>query len=481
MSRLSSLAALALICCMMAVPAWSQNNERGPRGSQGDRPAPEHRTVVPEHPYDLVLTRPTDKSVTVSVLTYHDTVVYIAYGTSKGSYTDETPKQSFKSGEPVSVVISSLKPNTRYYYQFRARESASGEFSSSPEYTFATQKPAGSEFTFTIAADSHLDEHTGPDIYRQTLTNAAADSPDFYIDLGDTFMTEKHSSRESATKQYLAQRYYFGLIGRNAPVFLALGNHDGETARELDGTKDSLGIWSIRMRKRYFPYPEPDSFYTGNAAKHEQAGMLEDYYSWQWGDALFVVLDPFWYSPRTRGGEENWKRTLGRDQYNWLKTTLESSKARYKFVFIHHLVGGSGKDARGGIEAAKLYEWGGCDPDGKDVFKDKRPGWPAPIHKLLVDNRVSAVFHGHDHLFAKQELDGIIYQEVPQPGFDGRDRPGVGEEYGYKSGEILGGTGYLRVKVAPGGAKVEYMRTSSASKNGAVACSYTISPSMSSK
>jgi hypothetical protein len=38
-----------------------------------------------------------------------------------------------------------------------------------------------------------------------------------------------------------------------------------------------------------------------------------------------------------------------------------------------------------------------------------------PIHQLLVRNKVAAVFHGHDHLFAKQDLDGIVYQEVPQP------------------------------------------------------------------
>ena len=44
-----------------------------------------------------------------------------------------------------------------------------------------------------------------------------------------------------------------------------------------------------------------------------------------------------------------------------------------------------------------------------------RPGWPAPIHQLLVQHRVSAVFHGHDHLYVNQQLDGIVYQEVPQP------------------------------------------------------------------
>lgn len=271
-------------------------------------------------------------------------------------------------------------------------------------------------------------------------------------------MTEKYRPQQSALKQYLAQRYYFGLIGSYAPVFLVLGNHDGETARELDGTAASTGVWANATRKNYFPMPITDKYYTGNSAKDKFASLLEDYYAWQWGDALFVVLDLFWHSPLTKGGEENWKRTLGSEQYGWLKRTMESSKAKYKFVFIHNLVGGLEKDARGGTEAASLYEWGGKDPDGTDSFKKNRPDWPAPIHKLLVDNHVSAVFHGHDHFFAKQELDGVIYQEVPQPGFDGRERPDVGAEYSYKSGEILGGSGYIRVKITADCAKVEYIK-----------------------
>ena len=37
-------------------------------------------------------------------------------------------------------------------------------------------------------------------------------------------------------------------------------------------------------------------------------------------------------------------------------------------------------------------------------------------HQLLVDNNVTAFFHGHDHLFARQELNGVVYQACPQPG-----------------------------------------------------------------
>jgi hypothetical protein len=97
-----------------------------------------------------------------------------------------------------------------------------------------------------------------------------------------------------------------------------------------------------------------------------------------------------------------------------------------------------------------------------------------PIHEILVRNHVTIVFHGHDHLYAKQDLDGIVYQEVPQPGNEGGSRvPRFAEEYGYKAGTILGGSGHMRVTVKPMQVKAEYVRSGSEKKE-SVADSYLI-------
>ena len=407
---------------------------------------------VPAHPFDLILGRPTTKSVSVSVLSYDDVEGWLAYGTEAGKLDTKTAKRQFKKGEPMEIVLTPLKPNTEYHYQFRSARAHSAEFA------FHTARPPGNPFTFTITADSHLDERTEPSIYQRTLASALNEKPDFHIDLGDTFMTEKHPDRESAAKQYLAQRYYFGQTCQSVPLFLVLGNHDGESPRGRGDASDSLSVWSNMMRKRYFPNPVPDDFFTGNANKHPEAGLLQDYYAWQWGDAQFIVLDPFWFTQQQRGRKDNWTRTLGTNQYQWLKETLETSKAKFKFIFIHHLVGGADDQCRGGAEAAPRYEWGGKSPDGTDGFAQNRPGWTAPIHQLLVRNKVSIVFHGHDHLYAKQDLDGIVYQEVPQPGAPGNGRaPRSAAEYGYKDGVILGSSGHLRLALSPSQTKVEYI------------------------
>ena len=445
------------------------------------KPAPgTFKTEVPAASYDIILARPTQDSITVSLLAYQNLDGYLAYGTQSGKYPVQTTTRSFTKDQPVEIVLDGLQVNTRYYYQFFSRAATTAPFTASKEASFQTQRALGSSYTFTITADSHLDENTTPALYLQTMRNAVADKPDFHLDLGDTFMTEKHASRETAAKQYLAQRYYFGQLCSSAPLFLTLGNHDGETIRENDGTAGSLAVWSNTMRKRYFPAPVPDDFYSGNGAKQQFAGQLQDYYAWEWGDALYLVLDPFWYTPQQRGGDDNWTRTLGSEQYQWLQRTLEGSKAKYKFVFIHHLVGGLDKDARGGTEAATLYEWGGKNADGTDGFAAHRPGWAMPIHQLLLQHHVSAVFHGHDHLFDKQQLDGIIYQEVPQPGWMGKYESKRATEYGYTSGEILGSSGHLRVQITPKQATISYIRAllpteeTANQKNGAVVNSYDI-------
>lgn len=422
------------------------------------------RTDVPDHPYDLVLARPTADSVALSLLTYADREGFVEFGVDAQELDRSTPSEAFAARRPATILLDALEPDTRYFYRLNLRMPGGDAFEQTPVYSFHTQRPPGSEFVFTMQADSHLDENTEPALYVQSMANVLAENPDFHIDLGDTFMTDKYPSYKDAEKQYLAQRYYFGLLCPSAPLFIALGNHDGEMGRFLTGGSDNMAVWSNAMRKTYFPNPAPDSFYSGNTTADPVAGPLEDYYAWHWGDALFIVLNPFWNTRQAQGGGANlnntgWAWTLGESQYAWLKQTLETSPARYKFLFIHHLVGGGDAQARGGSEAAAFFEWGGRNSDGTDGFAERRKGWPAPIHKLLAENHVSAVFHGHDHLFVKQELDGIVYQEVPQPGFPRYDSANSAREYGYLSGTILGSPGYLRVRVSPERVLVDYMRS----------------------
>jgi hypothetical protein len=423
---------------------------------------------VPTHAMDVILGRPTANSITVTLLSNTTQTVSISYGTTSGNYSDKTNPINIKADIPQSIVLENLQPDTLYYYLLNGIEN-----------TFHTARPSGSTFTFAIQADSHLDSNTNPQVYLQTLANERAGNPDFVIDLGDTFMTEKYKPYTTAEPQYLAQRYYMSQVAQTTPLFLVLGNHDGEGApRGNVGYETSL--WAAGMRTKYFPNPVSDGFYTGNTNADPTVGDLQDYYAWEWGDVLFVVLDPYWFTPALKGDSDQWNQTLGEVQYQWLKNTLETSHAKWKFIFIHQLIGGIDKNGRGGVETANLYEWGGNNADGTYGFNTHRPGWEMPIHQLLVANHVTAVFHGHDHLFAKEVLDGIIYQEVPQPGAARSDETSNAAEYGYRSGVILGSSGHLRITVTPQKITIDYIRTylsnakNTEQHNGEVGYQYTI-------
>ncbi len=65
---------------------------------------------------------------------------------------------------------------------------------------------------------------------------------------------------------------------------------------------------------------------------------------------------------------------------------------------------------------------------------------------------------GNDRPHAQEELDGLIYQEVPQPGHPSGGTRSA-EDYKY-TGTVLGSSGHLRVTVDPQRTTVDYVRTS---------------------
>lgn len=435
--------------------------------------AAEHVVTRPL-PGTIVLGRPTGRSVTVNTLVDEALEVYFEYGTESGTYTHLTAPATAPAGEPAETVIDGLLPDARYYYRARHREAGDSEFAAGEEHSFHTQSARGGSFTFTIQADSHLGtlKHCDPDLYRLTVLNALADEPDFHLDLGDTFRATKlkDPSYDSVAGLYVNQRPFFGLLCHSAPLFLAIGNHEGELGWWLDGTPDNIPVWAATARKLYYPNPAPDAFYTGSTTEEAFVGLRESYYAWQWGDALFVVIEPWWYTTSSpQQSRDNWDWTIGYEQYAWLKQTLEQSETRFKFVFSHHALG----TCRGGIEWADLYEWGGHNRKGVWEFDEKRPGWDLPIHPLMAENGVTVFFQGHDHLFAKQERDGVVYQTCPMPGDPTYT---AYNEDAFHSAVTVPNSGHVRVTVARSSVTVDYIRAYLAGDgvNGELAYSYTV-------
>ncbi len=428
-------------------------------------------------PCSELLTRPTATSVTVNACASEPLEVYFEYGPDSANYARRTATVACPDSVPFTFLLDGLAPDAVYFYRMRYRPTGAATFAARPSHLFHTRRTAGRAFTFAVEADPHMDTNSVAAVYARTLRNVAERGADFLLDLGDTFMTEKLADRSQPriTMRNLLLRSFLDAVCHSIPLYLVQGNHDGELGWLLDGTANSLPVLSANTRKAYYPNPEPDGFYSGNAHAEPSVGRRQNYYAWEWGNALFVVIDPYWYTKSKPG----WGWTLGADQYDWFRNILSSSRATFKFVFCHQLVGGSGNDARGGAEFVSFWEMGGRNADSTWGFDTCRPGWPKPVHQLLIDNKVDVYFHGHDHFYGKQDKDGVVYQEVPQPSLKSYTNMQAAN-YGYMSGVLLPNRGYLLVSVTDTSATVEYIRTylppeeNAQRRNGDVSHVYTI-------
>jgi Calcineurin-like phosphoesterase len=369
------------------------------------------------------------------------------------------------SEDVIEWHLTGLEAATEYVYRI-----ISGSGNNSPQIVysgaFATRPKPGSSFVFNVLTDSHvfarkfdaaeLEEYpineSQIDMYLDLkasaekklpiiANNMSGDLPDFIVHLGD--MIDFHgfgfndAPPDSAfTRQaYLAYRELMDDLLGNTFHFSSIGNWEGENGyfskEEIERSRS--------QRLLYMPTPDSTTYPQG-------AGSNNDYYAFDWGDAMFVVLNVMSYTPLPHlleyspGTPTDW--TLGEDQLLWLSETLEQSSARWKIICIHHTVGGNGGDydnsvyGRGGGRAANVGE-------------------QAIVHQLMQDNNVQIFFYGHDHVFVDMEVDGVHYT---LPGSAGAPWTFETMDTGYET--FWPDTGYARVNVTPTQLTVEFVSLS---------------------
>jgi arylsulfatase A-like enzyme/phosphodiesterase/alkaline phosphatase D-like protein len=450
------------------------------------------------------LTLPKTDGVTVNLIASANQQVFVEYGTAPGQYTLATTPTTFNIDNakpefknPIRIPITGLQPDTEYYYRVRHRNVGATFYNARGERSFHTARPRGTTFSFTVTADPHIDVNTDMQLFWRAMQNISLDQPDIHMDVGDIFMTDKLAdgllgvppkwgggvtiNQTSINNRAIIFRNAFERACHSIPFFFGLGNHEAEYGYLFNAATDkqnNIPAWDLKARKAFYPAPTPDGFYAGNPTPKDYTGgtlgLLEDYYAFEWGEALFIMLDPFWNTmTNPNSSNDAWKWSLGKAQYDWLRDTLKNSSARYKFVFMHHIVGGSTQTAtgtaqyaaRGGIEVSDKYEWGGKNADGSPGFATQRPGWDMPIHDLLVMNKVNVVFHGHDHLYGYQTKDGVVYLECPQPGTPNYTSLGSAADGQYvnlganSTSYLLPNSGHIRVTVGPDQAVADYVRS----------------------
>lgn len=350
--------------------------------------------------------------------------------------------------------LGGLVPATRYDYQIVAI--GGGSERQLYQGSAVTQRPAGQSYTFALITDSHIGAHLSytnqgnPETLKTVSAELAQSSPDFIVNLGDMLDFHEYgfnSPPPSGAITRLAYLNYRTLLGDTlgkAAHFPVIGNWEGENG---DFTDEEIA-WSQQQRMLYVPAPEPTTY-------PESGSPTQDYYAFTWGDALFVVLNVMTYTKTAHllsadpGLPDDW--TLGDDQMAWFEKTLANAKSKWRFVLIHHAVGGAAGD-----EANAAYGRGG----GQAAYV----GEQAKVHQLMLQHGVQIFFHGHDHVFTDMKVDGIHYT---LPGSAGAIWMFSQSETGYA--EQWQQAGWGRVTVTPASVHVELV-----AKGGEILHQYTL-------
>ena len=243
-----------------------------------------------------------------------------------------------------AATIAGLTANTTYYYRIYASGSDVTPWS---EITFTTAPEITAPgFTFAALGDSRPGGTSSPPSQgaRDVATQVSQRSFDLVLHTGDiVYAGGICSGSDSSWNQYI--RGYFDLYQESighVPFYLSVGNHELNS-----GNCGYQGYTDVY----YLPRDAP-------------AVAVEEYYSFDWGNAHFVALDM------------NQSYKAGSAQYNWLVNDLQVNMQPWKFVFFHQPAYSSGY--HGSTSAVQTYL--------------------VPIFETCG---VDVVFSGHDHNYER--------------------------------------------------------------------------------
>jgi len=189
------------------------------------------------------------------------------------------------------------------------------------------------------------DTRSGGDDYLALVHAVMEHRPDLVVNTGDMVVSPNKARWSEFWEQSKAI---------TVPYFLTAGNHDVSDKKSEALYKEEVDL-------------------PGN----------ELYYSFTVDDSLFIVLDS------NMPGQD---RKITGDQYKWVEQTLAASDQKYKFVFVHHPLY---------PEKGLGHHYGGS--------LDKHPKERDRLESLFVKYGVAIVFAGHEHLYLRKMVGGIMH------------------------------------------------------------------------
>ena len=216
----------------------------------------------------------------------------------------------------VRVTLRGLTPNTSYRYEVRSNGRSQPGWSGS----FKTAPITATPGRFKVAVASCMNAEAFPSQASWNLV--LTEKPDLQFLLGDnvyanTFDPAKQWRYHSRQRQVPE----FAAVIRQIPTYAVWDDHDFGP-NDSDGTSHPFGrVQSLRTFKELFGNP----FY----GTPEIPGLFCNF---SWGDVEFFLLDTRYHRHPNRAPDDDQKRMLGDDQFQWLISGLKASHAKFKVL-----------------------------------------------------------------------------------------------------------------------------------------------------
>lgn len=299
-------------------------------------------------PY-LQSTTPT--STVVAWLDASPTPDGVCYGASPDALSMRAGSAS-TSGQHA-VRVTGLSAGTRYYYA-AGHASCPPPLAGNPADYFETSPEPGSDerFRVWVVGDSGTGSTRQRAVRDSMLAETAADPVDLFLHVGDM------AYADGTTSQFTS--YFFDIyreVLRHVPVWPTIGNHEGHSSTS-----------STQSGPYYEAYVLPTDGSAGGLASGTEA-----YYSFDYADVHFVVLD-----------SEGSSRSPAGAMLTWLEADLAATDARWIISYWHH----------------PPYTDGSHDSDRESQLVQMREN----VLPILEAHAVDLVLTGHSHIYERSYL-----------------------------------------------------------------------------
>lgn len=319
--------ALATSALSLSTSAWAATVTRGPYLMMGT-------------PDSMVIRWRTDTATNSRV----------QFGTVQGNLSSVLDDAT--STTEHEVRLTGLSPETRYYYSVG---SSSGVLSGNNATTFFQTSPLAGTARPTriwVIGDAGTGATVQTSVYNAYLNATGSKYTNLWLMLGDN----AYSSGTDA--EYTSKMFNnYGTLFKQSPLWPTIGNHDAVSA-------DS----ATQTGPYYDQFTMPKNAEAGGVASGTEA-----YYSFNYGNIHFIVLD----------SQETSRATTGA-MMTWLKADLQADNSDWVVAYWHH----------------PPYTKGSHDSDTETAHIEMRQNF-LPV---LEAHGVDLVLGGHSHSYERSYL-----------------------------------------------------------------------------